>query len=202
MHSKLGEIVIMVFWLGSEIIYGQQNFLLVDSCPHNKTEWETRRQNKSCKDPLDYHCAAIESTQKFGEICALPALTFAGDCPVLNAISHNLNYKNCTSDEECPKESYRSDEIYRYPLCFSIFKPRNWPNAPDNKGGLGSSAIIIVVTVVLLTFTAVCAVVIYSKRKRNFTRKERSKESEEISMTEQIKNKEIEQFINQQATLQ
>ncbi|XP_062585635.1 uncharacterized protein LOC134247284 [Saccostrea cucullata] len=174
MHSKLGEIVLMVVWLGSEVTYAQQNFLLVDSCPQNKTEWETRRENKNCKHPPDYHCAAIESTQKFGEICALSALILPGYCPVFNAVSNHLDLKNCTSDEECPKDSYRSDEIYKYPFCFLIFKPRSGPNTPDKEAGMRRSAIIIVVTVVLLTVTAVCAVVIYYIRKRNCTRREMS----------------------------
>ncbi|XP_062585684.1 uncharacterized protein LOC134247326 [Saccostrea cucullata] len=181
----------MVVWVGSEITYAQQNFLLVDSCPQNKTEWETRRENKSCKDPLDYHCAAIESTQALGEICARPALTYPGDCPVLNAVSHNLNYRNCTSEEECPKDSYRSDEIYRYPFCFSIFKPHNLPDTQDNKGGLGRSAIIIiVVSVVLLTVTAVCAVVIYFIRKRNCTRRENAQEFNFEALLKRIEERE------------
>lgn len=153
MISKWG-IVLMVTWIRSVFIHAQQNFLRVHSCPQNKIEWDTRQQNKNCKYPFDYHCASIESTQEFGEICALPALTLPGDCPVLNAISYNLDFKSCTTNEGCPQKVFRSDEVYRHPVCFSIFnhpsrfnKIRNSTAVPD-QGNDATTPIVIVFSAV------------------------------------------------------
>ncbi|XP_062585625.1 uncharacterized protein LOC134247274 [Saccostrea cucullata] len=192
MISKWG-IVLMVTWIRSVFIHAQQNFLRVDSCPQNKIEWETRQQNKNCEDPLHYHCAAIESTEKFGEICALPALTFAGDCPVLNALSHNLDFKSCTTHKECPQKAYRSDEVYRHPVCFSISshpsrfnKFRSSTAVPDQGNNVTMPIVIVVSSVGLITIMIIiiCIWCIW-KKKQNENEKYR-KEIMESELSQKL----------------
>ncbi|XP_062575127.1 neuronal acetylcholine receptor subunit alpha-4-like, partial [Saccostrea cucullata] len=112
--SYIGVVIVL------KITAAQLSFHSVDSCPKNQTEWDKRRLMKNCKEPApDYHCAPIESNkEQLGEICSNQALTLEGFCPVINAVSHNLDFVECSTNG-CPQKPFVSTEVYKYPVCFT-----------------------------------------------------------------------------------
>lgn len=145
----------------------------VDACPVTKETWETRAELKraDCGGGTLYHCLADYNDNKW-EKCLEKTLIGKGNCPVFTSDGF-LDWKPCNiSEASCPKSSYVSNEVYKYPFCFGDNTPRNRTskdNPVQNFDGPSLGLFIgILVPVVLLVLVAafICLVIgIWRKRR-------------------------------------
>nr|XP_022338347.1 uncharacterized protein LOC111133907 isoform X2 [Crassostrea virginica] len=146
----------------------------IDACPVTKETWETRAELKraDCGGGTLYHCLADYNDNKW-EKCLEKTLIGKGNCPVFTSDGF-LDWKPCNiSEASCPKSSYVSNEVYKYPFCFGDNTPRN-RTSKDNPvhsfddPSLGSFIGILVPVVLVAAF--ICLVIgIWRKwRLRNF----------------------------------
>ncbi|XP_078336214.1 uncharacterized protein LOC144626346 isoform X2 [Crassostrea virginica] len=142
------------------------------------------------KDECDfervYHCLSDGKGRKW-EKCIQKTLILEGNCPMYTSDGY-LDWKPCNiSDLSCPKSSYVSNEVYKYPWCFGDNTPRNVTieDGPHYvRDGPSLSLIIgIVAPIVLLVLAAafICLIIgIRRKRRLEISRRIISNMSEEV----------------------
>ncbi|XP_061190023.1 uncharacterized protein LOC133197854 [Saccostrea echinata] len=138
-------------------------------CPSNETEWKTRSKTRTCQGSDVYHCLVMEDGKTREEKCIEKTLILNGHCPIFT-YDYYLHWKACNKTG-CPSVPYRSDEVYKFPVCFDIEreemgftgsqKPRSKDNTLVLKIGisLGIIAALLVISIVII--------VVIKRRRKN-----------------------------------
>lgn len=85
-------------------------------CPFNESEWKEAADKMFCQGSDSYHCFLAEDGVSVKESCIEKTLILEGYCPVFTDEGY-LHWAPCNSTA-CPNSSYRSDEVYKYRICF------------------------------------------------------------------------------------
>ncbi|XP_062609507.1 uncharacterized protein LOC134271299 [Saccostrea cucullata] len=87
----------------------------VNDCPTTLHGWS--ESAKKCSNRDYFHCLLNEFSETVRG-CIKPIWVEAGNCPLFNSRAFKLDTQKCQN--ECPEQVYRSFELYKYPVCFSI----------------------------------------------------------------------------------
>nr|XP_034337173.1 uncharacterized protein LOC105328693 isoform X2 [Crassostrea gigas] len=93
-------------------------------CPTNET-WR-QRSTEVCNNSQEYHCLPTIFLNKSEEYCLTATLIQPGFCVIYNPYLKKASFdfkSSCvrkTNFSGCPKESYKSNEIFLYPSCQKI----------------------------------------------------------------------------------
>ncbi|XP_062595909.1 uncharacterized protein LOC134257291 [Saccostrea cucullata] len=94
-------------------------FVKTKSCPKDVNEWKTREKNFNCSYPKEvYHCLS-DGYGSLGETCikGLASWVEKDYCPEYNRDTNNVNTVPCNGTTDCPSEAFKSNEVYKYPVC-------------------------------------------------------------------------------------
>lgn len=86
-------------------------------CPFNESEWKERASEMFCQGSDSYHCFLAEDRVSVKENCIERTLILNGFCPIFTDEGY-LHWSSCNGTSSCPNSSYRSDEVYKYRVCF------------------------------------------------------------------------------------
>lgn len=143
----------------------------IDRCPYNESEWTERATNMFCQGSDSYHCFLAEGGFSVKESCIEKTLILEGFCPIFTDEGY-LHWSPCNGTA-CPKSSYRSNEAYKYQICFKK-KPNPNRSTADSElsGGYPSDAsnpglIIGIVIGVVVIASVVLAYMAYKKFKND-----------------------------------
>lgn len=85
-------------------------------CPFNESEWKEAADEMLCQGSDSYHCFIAEDGVSVKESCIEKTLILNGHCPFFTDEGY-LHWVPCNGTA-CPNSSYRSDEVYKYRVCF------------------------------------------------------------------------------------
>lgn len=85
-------------------------------CPFNESEWKEAADEMFCQGSDSYHCFLAEDRVSVKENCIERTLILNGFCPIFTDEGY-LHWSSCNGTS-CPNSSYRSDEVYKYRVCF------------------------------------------------------------------------------------
>lgn len=85
-------------------------------CPFNESEWNERAAEMLCQGSDSYHCFLAEDGVSVKESCIERTLILNGYCPLFTDEGY-LHWMPCNGTS-CPNSSYRSNEVYKYRVCF------------------------------------------------------------------------------------
>lgn len=85
-------------------------------CPFNESEWKEAADKMFCQGSDSYHCFLTEDGVSVKESCIEKTLILNGQCPIFTDEGY-LHWAPCNGTA-CPNSSYRSDEVYKYRVCF------------------------------------------------------------------------------------
>ncbi|XP_065934603.1 uncharacterized protein [Magallana gigas] len=85
-------------------------------CPFNESEWKEAADKMFCQGSDSYHCFLAEDGVSVKESCIEKTLILNGHCPFFTDEGY-LHWAPCNGTA-CPNSSYRSDEVYKYRVCF------------------------------------------------------------------------------------
>lgn len=85
-------------------------------CPFNESEWKEAADKMFCQGSDSYHCFLAEDGVSVKESCIEKTLILNGQCPIFTDEGY-LHWAPCNGTA-CPNSSYRSDEVYKYRVCF------------------------------------------------------------------------------------
>lgn len=145
------------------------------NCYHNLT------LNDPTKQERVYHCLPTSSLSETVEFCSRSILIRQGYCPVYSYSSEEtVKPQPCTcldSTSGCPKESFYSKEVYKFPHCLKLRDEFNCSEAvrnrtypPENRdldNALSTLEIAIIVISIMVTIIVVLGLVVcflYCKR--------------------------------------
>ncbi|XP_062602011.1 uncharacterized protein LOC134263654 [Saccostrea cucullata] len=136
-------------------------------CPTNETEWNTRSKNKTCKTSGVYHCLLVEVRKTRKEKCIERTTKLNEYCPIFTHDFH-LHWKICNTTN-CPKNPFKSDEVYKYPVCFGNIE--NEKETENEKARSKNKVFPFVISiplgiVILVAVIVVIACKIYKGRQR------------------------------------
>lgn len=141
-----------------------------ESCPYNESEWNERAANIFCQGSDSYHCFLAEDGISVKESCIERTLILNGFCPIFTNEGY-LHWSPCNGTA-CPNSSYRSDEAYKYQICFKKKTNPNQLTADSELSGDGTPdasnlglIIGIVIGVVVIATVSVLAYKAYKKFK-------------------------------------
>lgn len=141
-----------------------------ESCPYNESEWNERAANIFCQGSDSYHCFLAEDGISVKESCIERTLILNGFCPIFTNEGY-LHWSPCNGTA-CPNSSYRSDEAYKYQICFQKKTNPNQLTADSELSGDGipdasnlGLIIGIVIGVVVIATVSVLAYKAYKKFK-------------------------------------
>nr|XP_022345787.1 uncharacterized protein LOC111138215 isoform X2 [Crassostrea virginica] len=144
-----------------------------DACPVTKEAWEKRAAEREteCGGESVYHCLSDNEGRKW-ERCVLQSLIKEGNCPIFTSSGY-IDWKTCNlSDPTCPNISYKSDQVYKYSVCFGNNTPSEKTDVFDEDEN--PPLVLITAVIVFILLAAILASVIIYRR---WTRK--SQRSEE-----------------------
>ncbi|XP_078336199.1 uncharacterized protein LOC111138215 isoform X2 [Crassostrea virginica] len=130
-----------------------------DSCPVTKEAWEKRaaERDSECGGESVYHCLSDNEGRKW-ERCVLRSLIKEGNCPIFTNSGY-IDWKTCNlSDPTCPNSSYKSDQVYKYSVCFGNNALREKTDVFDDD----ENSPVVLITVVILSLLLILAVVFAS----------------------------------------
>lgn len=142
----------------------------IDRCPYNESEWTERATNMFCQGSDSYHCFLAEGGFSVKESCIEKTLILEGFCPIFTDEGY-LHWSPCNGTA-CPKSSYRSNEAYKYQICFKK-KPNPNRSTADSElsGGDPSDAsnpgLIIGIVIGVVVIASVVAYMAYKKFKND-----------------------------------
>lgn len=141
-----------------------------ERCPYNESEWNERAANIFCQGSDSYHCFLAEDGISVKESCIERTLVLNGFCPIFTNEGY-LHWSPCNGTA-CPNSSYRSDEAYKYQICFKKKTNPNQLTADSELSGDGTPdasnlglIIGIVIGVVVIATVSVLAYKAYKKFK-------------------------------------
>lgn len=108
-----------------------------DRCPFNESEWKERASEMFCQGSDSYHCFLAEDGVSVKESCIEKTLILDGFCPIFTDEGY-LHWSPCNGTA-CPNSSYRSDEAYKYQICFQKKMNANHVTADSDQSGEGTS---------------------------------------------------------------
>lgn len=142
-----------------------------DRCPFNESEWKERASEMFCQGSDSYHCFLAEDGVSVKESCIEKTLILDGFCPIFTDDGY-LHWSSCNGTASCPNSSYRSDEAYKYQICFQKKMNANQVTADSDQSGEGTSdasnlglIIGIVIGVIVIAFVSFFAYKAYKKFK-------------------------------------
>nr|XP_034337172.1 uncharacterized protein LOC105328693 isoform X1 [Crassostrea gigas] len=109
--------------LGPNVVNSIMSTVSVE-CPTNET-WR-QRSTEVCNNSQEYHCLPTIFLNKSEEYCLTATLIQPGFCVIYNPYLKKASFdfkSSCvrkTNFSGCPKESYKSNEIFLYPSCQKI----------------------------------------------------------------------------------
>lgn len=142
-----------------------------DRCPLNESEWKERASEMFCQGSDSYHCFLAEDGVSVKESCIEKTLILEGFCPIFTDDGY-LHWSSCNGTASCPNSSYRSDEAYKYQICFQKKMNANQVTADSDQSGEGTSdasnmglIIGILIGVIVIAFVSFFAYKAYKKFK-------------------------------------
>ncbi|XP_062602014.1 uncharacterized protein LOC134263656 [Saccostrea cucullata] len=121
-------------------------------CPLNKTEWENKSKKFFCQGSEEYHCFLMEDALSRRESCIEVAKIVEGYCPIFTTTGY-LHWRSCNMTG-CPQMRYRSNEVYKYPICYGDIKDNN--NGLEGSGESGINLGLILGIGISLMLIALC----------------------------------------------
>nr|XP_034338176.1 uncharacterized protein LOC105327481 [Crassostrea gigas] len=85
-------------------------------CPYNESEWKEWGAKMFCQGSDSYHCFLAEDGFSVKESCIQKTLILNGFCPFFTDEGY-LHWSPCNGTA-CPNSSYKSEEAYKYQICF------------------------------------------------------------------------------------
>lgn len=147
----------------------------IDRCPYNESEWTERASKMFCQGSDSYHCFLAEGGFSVKESCIEKTLILEGFCPIFTDEGY-LHWSPCNGTA-CPKSSYRSNETYKYQICFKKKPNPNRSTADSELSGedtsdasnLGLIIGIVIGVVAMIASVSVLAYMAYIKKFKNNT---------------------------------
>eukprot|EP00105_Crassostrea_gigas_P007511 XP_011421784.1 PREDICTED: uncharacterized protein LOC105324417 [Crassostrea gigas] len=142
----------------------RKSFKVVEKCPFNEAEWKMRAAQTTCNGSESYHCLLTEGRDLLREQCTDASLFTSGFCPIFTNEGY-LQWSPC-KDPACPTSSYRSDEVYQYPICYENDNPKgeNTGQWSNNSGSTVNGVTVIIVPIVLFFILLIVLSVVFYER--------------------------------------
>lgn len=135
-------------------------------CPFNESEWKEAADKMFCQGSDSYHCFLTEDGVSVKESCIEKTLILNGQCPIFTDEGY-LHWAPCNGTA-CPNSSYRSDEVYKYRVCFGntdspMIKDSEMSDDIDDSNastyaivGVVSLAVVVAVILVIYFKSGLC----------------------------------------------